>query len=253
MSGAPTLERPTMPEVEITTAVTPSLHPQNVLSLDGYDNETAPAVAPVLDAMRAAYEGLSQVHAAREAAAKDPSMTDAARVLRIAAFGEQHQNAITRKFDAAHANLTKAINALDSSLNEPLKLRADRPGIAGEVRSFVKGLSLAERENWFNERQRAGDMESLEHILGAPGYLSGLSDDERAVRTRFYHRLRQPVAARRLDVMRAGLNLIEQRGPLVWGELEKAVGADSRKVARLKEAKSAAEQAFILRGDKSAA
>lgn len=73
------------------------------------------------------------------------------------------------------------------------------------------------------------------------------------MRTRFYHEMRQPIIGRRLKVMTAARVLIETRGPLVFKEMEKAVGASPAKVARLREAKTAAEQAFILRGDQSAA
>lgn len=252
MSVAPMLERPTLPAVEIDTAVTPSLHPQNVLSLDGYGEDTAPAVESALGAFRAAYDGLSDVHKARKAAEKDPTLTPAARLLKVADFAERHQNAATRLFDKAHSTMKTAIDALTKFLSEPIKLRADRPGIAGEVRSFVKGLSAADREKWFNERQRVGDTESLEYVLGAPPFLSGLSDDERAVRTRFYQRLRHPVEARRLDIMQKALDLIHTRGPLLWGELEKAVGASPTKVQKLRQATTEAEKAFLMR-DKSAA
>lgn len=253
MSVAPTLERPTAPAVEIDTAVSPSLHPQNLLSLPDYGEDTAPAISVAVDAMRALYDGLSDVHRAREAAEKDPTLTPAARLLKVASFAEQHQNAITRKFDKAHSTMTTAIDALNKSLSEPLKLRGERPGIANEVRQYVKALTTAQREAWFTERQRAGDMESLEIVLGAPGYLSGLSDDERVVRTKFLHRLRHPVEARRLDIMTKALDMIHTRGPLLWKEMERAVGASPAKVQRLREAKNSAEAAFILRGDKTAA
>ncbi len=239
--------------IEIDTAVTPSLHPANVESISGYDAETAPAVVEVLGCFRIAYDALSDVHAARKAAASNPVLTDAARLLQVADFADKHQNTVTRKFDAARANLVKAITALDASLNEPLKLRAERPSIAAEVRAHVKALTSEQREAWFNERQRAGDMESLEMVLGVPGgYLSGMSDDERAIRTRMYHEMRQPIVAKRLKVMGAALEMLETRGPLLFKEMEKAVGASSRKVAALRSAKTTAEAAFILK-DKSAA
>lgn len=234
--------------MDIDTKVTPSLHPHNIEAIDGYDNETAPAVVEALGAFRTAYDALSNVHKAREAAAKDPTLTDAARLLRVADFAEQHLNTVTKKFDASRTNLVKAINALDNSLNEPLKLRAERPSIAAEVRAHVKALSAAERDKWFSERQRAGDMESLEMVLGAPGgYLSGMSDDERAVRTRMYHEMRQPVVAKRLKVMRAALEMLETRSSLVWGEFEKGIGSSARKVAALRNAKTEAEKAFLMK------
>lgn len=100
--------------MDIDTKVTPSLHPHNVEAIDGYDSETAPAVVEALGAFRAAYDGLSDVHKAREAARKNPVLTDAARLLATADFAEQHQNTITRKFDKAHQTLTTAIDALKS-------------------------------------------------------------------------------------------------------------------------------------------
>lgn len=241
-----------MPVETINTQITPSLHPANVESIEDYDDTTAGAVAPVLEAFRTAYQGLDDIYKARAAADKNPVLNDAARLLQVAAFAEKHQNTITRRFDGAREKLLTAIKAIDSSLNEPLKLRAERPGVAGEVRSFVKALSTEQREKWFNERQRAGDMESLEHVLGAPPFLSGLSDDERTVRTKFYHELRKPVEAKRLKVMRAALELVETRGPLVLTQVEEAIGARWAKVNKLRSATSEAERAFLVR-DKSAA
>lgn len=253
MSVAPILERPSLPVVEIDTAVTPSFHRRNIEAIEGYGPDTSGYVAKALDAFETAYAGLSDIHKAREAAWENPVLTDAARLLATADFAERHQSVITAKFDAAHDMLTKAIESNESMLSEPLKHKAERPGLANEVRQHCKGLTTAQRDAFFNERSKAKDYEVMEIILGAPGFLSGLSDEERAVRTRMYHELKSPDVAKRLKVMRSALDLIHRRGPLLWKEMAKAVGASPEKVKKLREAKSVAEQAFILRGDKSAA
>lgn len=63
---------------------------------------------------------------------------------------------------------------------------------------------------------------------------------------KLYHEKANPRAAKQLRAAKAGLELIGERGGLVFGEMEKAVGAKQAKVQKLRAAKAAAEKSFVV-------
>lgn len=92
-----------------------------------------------------------------------------------------------------------------------------------------------------------GDDLTATAILGAPPYLSGFDANIQKTYLRIYHEKNSPQVAKRLKAMHGAKAMIEQRSGLVHGELEKAVGMRPDKVKALRDAKDAAEQAFILK------
>jgi hypothetical protein len=84
-------------------------------------------------------------------------------------------------------------------------------------------------------------------VLAAPAYLSGIDPAMQASLLRMWHVKQNPVKEKRLRAMQAALDLVGQRGGLVFKELERAVGAPPHKVKALREAKTAAEKAFVMR------
>ena len=120
--------------------------------------------------------------------------------------------------------------------------------MAAEIRTFVSKLRTEERQSFLTDAVANGDIRSLSAVLSAPGYLSGTSPEQQAFFTRRYHEQKSPDVARRLDVMKAALGKLEAAGSLFISEVPRAMGADWGKVQRLKQAKTQAEQAFVLRG-----
>lgn len=234
-------------KIKIDTAVTPSLHASNVRALDGFDDDAERYLGPLIGLMDSAYQSIGDIHAARKQAEKDPSLTDAARILKLAKMAETHQDKITKKWDAIHTNLQTQIKAMDDQLSTPMKTAAERPGIASEVRAHVKAMKPSERMTFVEERMRAGDTASLAMLLGAPSYLSGLSEEMVAVYTRMHAEKIYPAVAQRLKVSKAAAELMGNRGGLILTEISKAVGADWAKVKRLRETQDATEQAFIVK------
>ena len=78
-------------------------------------------------------------------------------------------------------------------------------------------------------------------------FLSGLTPEFQKIYLRLYHEKNSPEKAKRLKVMQGAKTLIEERAGLVFKELEKAVGAPPHKAKALREAKTAAEKAFVLK------
>jgi hypothetical protein len=60
---------------EVDTRITPALPPDNIASLDGYSEATAPLVADAAEALEAAYTYLGSIHDVRAAAFADPTLT----------------------------------------------------------------------------------------------------------------------------------------------------------------------------------
>lgn len=235
-----------METVPISTKVTLSLHPDNVKALDGYDDSTAPYVAPTFEAFRTAYEGVLSVWAAKEAAAKNPTWNEAQQLIHTDDFAAKQMTRMTTKFDAVRANLITSINALEQQLTRPLE-QAGSTSIAAEIRAHVKGLSTEKRHKLLDDAVESGDVVTLTAVLAAPGYLSGISEETRQLRTQQYHEMKCPEAAKRLKVMKGALKMVEDRAARIFLELPKAVGAPPDKVNALRKAKSAAEAALILR------
>jgi len=230
--------------MEIKPNVTPSLHPANLEAIDGYGDDTKGYINAAVDALASAYDGLAKIHEAKVATSKNQAWNEDQQVLMVADFAEKTQTAITRKFDAAVASLTKGIDAMDAMLNDPIKADAERLNVAAEIRAHVKGLSVDERLKFLSDAQAAGDIESLRAVLGAPSYLSGMTEQERQVRTRMFHEKNSPETANRLKVMRAARDMLLQRGGLVLTEVEKGMGAKWDKVQQLRKHQSAAETAL---------
>lgn len=226
--------------------ITPSLHPDNIKSINGYDQETASVVSIIENAFSTAYEGINDIHQAREASKRNPTWNDASCLIHTDNFANKKLNSITRTFDSANTNITKAITFIENELTTPLTDGASSP-LSKEIRSHVKTLNNKQRNAFLADAHSKGDYQTLKAILGAPAYLTGLMDEEVKHHTRLYHEQRNPTQAKKLQAMQSALQLMNERSGLVFNEVEKAVGASSHVVKRLRDAKSESEQFFILK------
>jgi len=230
---------------DLDTRVSLSLHPDSLLAVDGYNEESAPYVAGVATALSEAYQGIGKVHTAREKAKTNPTWNDALQIIHTQDLADKVFANVAKRFDRVKAELDRGITALDAELSTPLTTKASQP-LASEIRAHAKNLSTGERVVFLQKAIERGDEMTVSSLLGAPSYLSGLNDEMQTAHTKHWHRVRNPAVANRLKVMEAGRELLMQRAALVHSELEKAVGEAPHKVQALRAAKTAAEQAFIL-------
>jgi hypothetical protein len=227
----------------IDTRITPALHPLNVQELDGYSEETAGILATTESAFAHAYHQLGRVFDASEAVRSDPTLTEAAAVVRIADYGDKAFTGMAQRFDAAAANLKTIVASIESDLTAPVESRASST-LSAEIRSYVAKLPDGERMSFVMKAIKDDDTRTASAILGAPAYLSGLTSDMQAVLTRQFHEHSNPLQARRLKAAQAGLELIGGRANLVFSQIQKAVGADHKKVARYRAAAARTAKAF---------
>ncbi len=228
------------------TRVTPSLHPQNIASMDEYDDESALVLEPTLNLFTSAYAALSNVHEAREAAKTNPVWNDDQQVLETAAFAEKQMTRVIGAVDNVSKNLQNGINSLERELNTSVTAKASA-SVSAEIRAHMKGLPTTQALGFLKQAIDKGDVITASAILGAPSYLSGITPEMQAVYLRMYNEKEHAPTAKRLRSFKAALAMIEDRSPLLHREFEKAVGMPRAKVEALRSARTKAERAFIMR------
>jgi len=237
---------------DVTNLVSPSLHPGNLTSMPEYTDEVAPYLAPAVEALDDMYQSIAAVHRLKQVADKNQAWTPANVALQVSKEADKTLARLMKKADAVLANLQKSIDGREDMLRTPLQQRASVGAVNGEIRAHVKAMSAEERTKFLREANESGDGETLAAVLGAPPFLSGLTQTEKEHFTREYHMRRDPVAVRRLAAMKAAHKMLQDRAPLVFKELEKAVGVNAATVKKLREANTAAEQAFAMNAARNA-
>lgn len=206
---------------DLDVNVAPDLHPDTFLNLDGVDSETAPLIAPAVEAFESAYSYIGGIHQFRKAAFSDPTLTPEGALLKTDDHAQAKLAGVTRKIDGAVAQLTKSIASLEADLSASVKEQAGRM-VSGEVRALMQKSS--DRVGLMEKALAEGDDEVLSAVLGAPPMLSGLTRELHAAFLLKFNQLRKPETSKRLKAMVAARTRLEQQGGLVLREMERAVG-----------------------------
>ncbi|MBD59439.1 MAG: hypothetical protein CL808_04885 [Citromicrobium sp.] len=230
---------------DINTRVSLSLHPQTVTKIDGFSEETRGYIAGTERALHEAYSGISSVHAAMDAAKKDPTLNDAARVIKVDDLAQRTFQRLAKLFDAESTRLDKGIALQEEKLSAPVQAKASHY-LAAEVRAFVREMPDNDRAFFIRSAIRKGDDITATACLGGPAYLSGLNDEMHGVLLKTYHEHNAPDEAAKLKVMLGARALIAERGGLLHSQLENAVGRPPHEVRLLREAKDRSDKAFAV-------
>lgn len=230
-------------ELGVDTRVTAGLHPQSVASLEDYDDDTKGHLEQVVQAFTVAYEGAGKVFDARAAAATDPTLTEAAQLIRTQEMADKVFQRAAAAFDKVSANLQSGIALIEKELTTPVQSRAAQT-IAVEIRNYIR--TVKSPMDFVRNAIVTGDVDSASAALGAPAYLSGLTPEAQAALLRMFHEKQNPALVKRQRAMQSALDLVGQRSGLLFKELEKAVGVPPHRVKALKDAKAKADKAFTL-------
>jgi hypothetical protein len=223
--------------------VTPSLHPKVVEQIEGWGEDTKAVLAETQTAFSTAYETLRKIHDTRETVNANPGWNDEQKLLQVDNFAKKHLERVTRTFDTARSNLTKGITFLEGQLAEPVQSKA-ASGIANQIRDYARALPDDKRHRFVSEAINGDDHDTVTALLGAPPYLSGLNREFQTTYLRLYHERNSPGMAKRLQVMRAAKELIENNAGKVFLEVEKAIGGQSAKANMIRKKQEAAERAL---------
>jgi hypothetical protein len=225
----------------------PSLDERVITSIENFD-ENDPALAQARNAFSDATETLKKIASARDPLSKDTSKTLEMKLLAMAPITEKAQERVSKKFDNALKALTSLAQSVDEGLNKPLE-QTTHSALCVEIRSYVRNLPQDRREAFVNDAVSRGDMQVMQSVLGAPAYLSEVSEIRKAMWLRQYRERANPIDVMRLAIYRSAIELVQDRGPLLHGEFERALGGSWKDVNRLRNQVSASDAALAaLRG-----
>lgn len=223
----------------------PALDERNVTCIEGYE-EFKGDFGLAVNALSSANIGLREIDTARQKAAKNQAFTEASRLILVSQFAEKTRDQWHSAIDKAQQYYSKLADSIDQSLSTPLEASAVGP-LAAEIRAHVKGLSNEERGKFLGEALQARDVKTLQSILGAPGYLSGLVPTMTQHFTRLYREATAPEAVRKLALIRKVVGVLERAGPIAYAQTEKAMGGTFQAAFRYKNADDDAMKALEFR------
>ncbi|GMU47442.1 MAG: hypothetical protein AMXMBFR26_22240 [Porticoccaceae bacterium] len=232
---------------KVDTRLSPSLHPGVIGSvIESVPAEHRTALAPVVESARvmvsAIYADLGRLHDLHDKLSADETRTPAARTLELSKAAESVFKRAAAQLDARTDQLRDEIASLAATLAEPLQ---PKPGdaLGGEIRAFLRGLPDDKRVAAVAAAVDSGDTVTAIAALSAPGYLVGLSTEMKTALTAEWHRRQNPAAAARLEALTALRDKLMAFGALLFGALQRAVGADPRAVESLRAKADAASAA----------
>lgn len=228
-----------MPE-QVDIRVSPAFHPETFTALDGYNEDSAKFIGDAVSAFNAAYHVLGKIHDATDVGKRNGAWAEEQRILAVGKMARTEQDKLCRKFTVARDSIAKAADFIDGQLTVPLKEKANLGNLNQEVRGHCKALDRTDRTALLNEAFEASDTETLQAILGAQPFLSGLSPPEHAHYLRRFHEQQNPEMVGRLTLMRSVLDKLDRDAPLLFKEVDRAVGADPLKVRGIDAANDAA-------------
>lgn len=209
---------------EVDIRVSLDLHPGAVANLPGYEEEEVRAVLTGTEhVLRSAKTTLGAVHDAKAAAATDPTLTEAAALLKVDDYATARMTAVTKQWDKLAITLDGNIAEFEKELSAPIVAKASQM-VSGEVRSHFKSLKTGERVAAVQAAIAAGDEVTCSSVFGAPAYLSGLDDEMHKAFTRQWQERSNPLVAKRLRAVTAAKEYIDRTGPVMLKEWQKAVG-----------------------------
>lgn len=234
-----------MPD-DINTRVSLSLDPEMYREVEGYNDETRGFVDHVINAFNDAYITVGKLWEARDAANATPGWTEELRILNVQRVAEKHRARVAKRFDLAHRDLLATISHTEGELSRPLTERAGMGTLNGEVRAYVAKLDRPKRSAFMAEALERDDGPTLEAVLGAQPFLSGLTAIDHAHFTRMYHERKNPHLVRRLDVMNRFREKLDRIGPILREQFDKPVGAKPNVASAISAAHDRVEAALKI-------
>lgn len=239
--------QPLMKGDETINIPSPTMDPGIVTSIKGaQDADVKMYVQPAVSALEAVFGAMQQIITARQAALSDSTLTEDGATLKIAAFAERLQTQATQRMDVAHTTLSKSIDEYEAMLRRPMEGQASAGPLAAEIRAHCKALSAGERAQFLADATKRQDTRTMAAILGAPSYLSGISDDTQHLYTELYNRAKAPEIAKRIAVLKEARERLEKAGALFLLDVQRAGGFKWQKVQKLRAAKAQADKAFSV-------
>ncbi|WP_444461174.1 hypothetical protein [Rhodobacter capsulatus] len=142
------------------------------------------------------------------------------RTIKVQEMADRAFAKFAPQLDKVFHNMRAGAELIEKQLSAPVEARAAHT-ISTQIRDHVKGMGQRQGVSELDKRPRQsavgfvqaaiqkGDEVTVSAVLGAPAYLSGLTDEMQAMLLRQWHEKHNPKAAKRLRAMRAVMDLIK--------------------------------------------
>jgi hypothetical protein len=234
--------------VPVNSRITPALDPGTYLAVEGINDSTRGYIDDVVSFCNDAYETLGKLHTAKDLVDSNPSWTAEQKVLMMNAETTKQKDRLARRLDRTVRDLDSRIALTEQELLKPIQVAAANP-LAQEVRSHFKGLKEGERSKLIREAMAADDTATLDAVLGAQPFLSGMSAIDRDHYLRMYHTAKQPHLVERLDVMKRVKDVMNNsgaNGPAFHRAFDLVRGAPAGEALAIEKADAAARNALNI-------
>jgi hypothetical protein len=208
---------------EIDTRISPTLHPGIAGEIADYDDDTRPLLGTTETAVSEAFVALKSIHDAKAAAATNPTLNEFAQLIAVDNHATKLMDKVYAKWSRTTDTLNANITAMEKDLYAPVEQRATA-SMASEIRRHFAGLETGPKMNALRKAIEAGDALTASSILGAPHYLSDMTEELHAEFLRDWHNAQRPVEAKKVRAMRAAAEMLNERYKLLTQAHREAVG-----------------------------
>lgn len=232
----------------LNAKVSPALDPETYLAVEGVNDSTRGYISDVISFANDAYSTLGQLHTAKDLVDSNPSWTAEQKVLMMNAETTKQKDRLAKRLDRTARDLDSRIAHTEQELLRPVQIAAANP-LAQEVRAHMKTLTAGERSKLIREALAADDTATLDAVLGAQAFLSGMVPADRDHFIRQYHTAKQPHLVERLDVMKrvkAVMNNSGANGPAFHRAFDLVRGAPASEAFAIEKADAAARAALNI-------
>lgn len=229
--------------------VSPALDPETYMAVEGYSEETRGYVDDVVSLFNDIYLTLGKLADARKLADSNQAWPEEQKLLIVGAEANKQKDRLARRLDRTCSDLDSRIAHVEAELLKPVQQGAAAGPLAAEVRAHFKSLDTAERSALIREALDADDTSTIEAVLGAQPFLSGMTAVDRDHFIGLYHAKRQPHLVTRLDLMkrtRDTINSTGANGPTFHRAFDKVVGAKGSVVKAIEAANQRALDALKI-------
>ncbi len=208
---------------QVDVRISPTLHPGIAGEIADYDDDTRPLLGATETAVSEAFEALKGIHNAKAAAATNPTLNEWAQLIEVDNYATKRMDKVYAAWSRTTDVLNNNIAKIEKELYAPVEQRATA-SMASEIRAHFAGLKDGEKMNALRKAIEAGDETTATAVLGAPSYLSGLSEELHAEYLRDWHNAQRPVEAKKVRAMRAAADMLNERYKLLTKAHREAVG-----------------------------
>lgn len=229
--------------------VTPALDPETYLAVEGVNDSTRGYIDDVVSLMNDCYATLGKLHSAKDAVDSNPAWTAEQKVLMMSAETNKQKDRLAQRLDRTVRDLESRIAHTEQELLKPVQQGAAVGPLASEVRAHFKALDNAQRSKLIREALEANDEPTLQAVLGAQAFLSGMNNIDKEHFIGLYHAKRQPHLVERRDVMVRVRDLLDSsnaHGTAFHKAFDLVRGAPAGEARALEKADAAARAALNI-------